>query len=129
MKTKKKKKRWRCITESVRMYPALPLLNRECTLDYKIPGSGLTIKKGTPIIISLIGMMRDAVNFAEPMKFMPERFLETNSYHNPTAYIPFGDGPRACIGSYINWNFSKTHNTYIYLYMLMHHIHKILYYN
>lgn len=86
------------------MYPALPLLNRECTLDYIIPGTELTIKKGTPIIISLIGMMRDAANFAEPMKFMPERFLETNRYHNPTAYIPFGDGPRACIGSYTNWN-------------------------
>lgn len=83
------------------MYPALPLLNRECTADYRIPNSGLTIKKGTPIIISLIGLMRDATYFAEPMKFMPERYLETNEYYNPKAYIPFGDGPRACIGMLI----------------------------
>lgn len=78
----------------------MPILNRECTVDYTIPNTQFTIKKGTPIIISLFGMMRDPVNFPEPMKFMPERFLETNRNYNATAYIPFGDGPRACIGAY-----------------------------
>lgn len=84
----------------MRKYPALPILNRECTIDYQIPNSHLTIQKGTPIIISLFGMMRDPEHFPEPMKFIPERFLETNRNYNPNAYIPFGDGPRACIGMY-----------------------------
>lgn len=56
------------------------------------------IKEGTPIIISHLGLMRDAKNFPEPDKFMPDRFSEDNPIYNPNAFIPFGDGPRTCIG-------------------------------
>lgn len=86
------------LLESVRKYPTLPLLNRICTKDYQVPNSDLKIEKGTPIIISLLGMLRDPEYFPEPMKFLPERYKEGNKRYNPTAFIPFGDGPRACIG-------------------------------
>lgn len=83
--------------ESIRKYPALPILNRECTEDYKIPNSDLTIRKGTAIVISLMGQMRDEKYFPNALKFIPERYLDEN--YNATAYIPFGSGPRICIGA------------------------------
>lgn len=87
-----------CTMETTRKYPGLPILNRECTQDYAIPDTKLTIKKGTPIIISLFGMHRDAEYFPDPMRYDPERFLEENMNYNPVAYMPFGEGPRMCIG-------------------------------
>lgn len=87
-----------CILETVRKYPTLPFLNRICTVDYKVPNSKYTIKKGTPIIISLMGMGRDPNYFPDPEKFIPERFAEDDKNFNEKAMIPFGDGPRACVG-------------------------------
>lgn len=84
--------------ETLRKYPTLPFLNRVCTKDYPIPNTDLVIKEGTPIIISHLGMMRDAKNFPEPNEFMPDRFSEENPNYNPAAFIPFGDGPRTCSG-------------------------------
>lgn len=87
----------KCIMETIRKYPALPILNRQCTLDFPIPGTDKVIKKGTPIIISLFGIQRDAEYFPEPLKYDPERFTEETKNYNPVAYMPFGEGPRHCI--------------------------------
>lgn len=86
------------ISEILRKYPTLPFLNRVCTKDYPIPNSDLTITEGTPIIISHFGLMRDENNFPEPDRFWPDRFADDNQQYNPAAFIPFGDGPRTCIG-------------------------------
>lgn len=76
------------------------MLNRICTQDYAIPNSKFTIEKGTPIIMSLFGLLRDENNFPSPIKYIPERFLDDNKHFNENAYnIPFGDGPRYCIGA------------------------------
>lgn len=83
----------------MRKYPTLPFLNRICTKDYKIPDMDLTIPNGTPIIISLLGIMRDPKNFPHPEQFLPDRYDEENPKYNPSAFIPFGDGPRSCIGN------------------------------
>lgn len=85
-------------TETVRKYPTLPLLNRVCTKDFEIPGTGHVITEGTAILVSLMGTLRDAQNFPDPMAYRPERFSEQPAQYNADAYIPFGDGPRACIG-------------------------------
>lgn len=86
--------------ESVRKYPTLPFLNRFSTKEYPIGKLGLTIPKGTPVVISLLGLMRDPENFPNPDNFWPDRFSEDNPKFNPAAYLPFGDGPRACIGRF-----------------------------
>ncbi|XP_037951261.1 probable cytochrome P450 6d4, partial [Teleopsis dalmanni] len=86
-----------CVMETVRKYPGLPILNRECTEDYQIPNSKMVIKKGTGIIISLFGIHRDPEYFPDPLRYDPERFLEENMNYNPVAYMPFGEGPRHCI--------------------------------
>ncbi|XP_055847697.1 uncharacterized protein LOC129913173 [Episyrphus balteatus] len=86
-----------CFMETIRKYPGLPILNRECTKDFKIPDSDKIIEKGTPIVISLFGIQRDPEYFPDPLKYDPERFLETSQNYNPVAYMPFGEGPRHCI--------------------------------
>ncbi|XP_031639015.1 probable cytochrome P450 6d4 [Contarinia nasturtii] len=87
-----------CVKESVRKYPTLPFLNRICTKDYRIESVGLTVPKGTAIAISILGLMRDPEYFPDPQNFMPDRFSADKPMFNPDAFIPFGEGPRACIG-------------------------------
>ncbi|EDV93021.1 GH19082 [Drosophila grimshawi] len=86
-----------CLQESLRKYPGLPMLNRECTEDYTIPDTNHVIKKGTPVVISLHGIHRDPEYFPDPDKYDPYRFAEETKNYNPIAYMPFGEGPRICI--------------------------------
>jgi cytochrome P450 family 6 len=89
-----------CIQETLRKYPALPILNRICTKDYVIPGSSYTIREGTAIIISLLGQHRDPAYFPDPESYNPDRFAKENPNYVADAYIPFGVEPRNCIGLY-----------------------------
>jgi len=63
-----------------------------------VPDSKLVIKKGTPVLISLLGMHLDSEYFPDPLSYQPERYLEENKDFNQAAYMPFGEGPRMCIG-------------------------------
>lgn len=83
-----------CVKETLRKYPGLPLLNRECTKDYLIPGTEFTIKKGTAIVISLLGIHRDEQLFLDAQRYNPDRFESAD--FNSKAYLPFGMGPRNC---------------------------------
>ncbi|KAL9699478.1 hypothetical protein quinque_002919 [Culex quinquefasciatus] len=85
-----------CIDETLRKYPAVPFLNRECTKDYVIPGTSSTVEKGTTVIIPVLGLQHDPEFYSEPQKFIPERFSEEATTDKP--YLPFGTGPRVCIG-------------------------------
>lgn len=87
------------LLETLRLYPAIPILNRICSHDYEIPDSGKTIEKGTAIVISLLGAQRDPKYYPNPDEFMPERFRANQSRNSENGiYCPFGDGPRICIG-------------------------------
>ncbi|XP_037902661.1 probable cytochrome P450 6d5 isoform X2 [Hermetia illucens] len=86
------------IQEAARKYPALPVLNRICTKPFRIPDSDIVIEKETQLIISVLGFHRDPKYFPNPMKFDPEQFRDGSKAFNTNAYIPFGDGPRTCIG-------------------------------
>ncbi|XP_067616328.1 probable cytochrome P450 6d4 [Eurosta solidaginis] len=88
-----------CLQETNRKYP-LPFLNRECTQDYTIPGTKYVIEKGTPVVIPLLGIHRDAEYYPNPMAYDPDRFtpLSPNYNGNANAYIPYGAGPSQCVG-------------------------------
>lgn len=85
-------------SETLRKYPALPLLNRECTKAYKIPGTNFIIEKGTTALIPILGLQMDPKYYPNPETFNPERFMVDGVSFNERPYLPFGDGPRACIG-------------------------------
>lgn len=90
-----------CIDETMRKYPINPILVRECTTEYKITGSDLIITKGTSVFIPVLGLHRDSETYDNPMQFKPERFLNSSTgseKSNGLFYLPFGDGPRNCIG-------------------------------
>lgn len=84
----------KCLNETLRKYPIVPVLNRVCDRDYKIDGTSLFIPAGTSIVIPLFGIQRDAQIFENPLNFNPNRELSEDSL-----VIPFGIGQRACIGT------------------------------
>ncbi|XP_049831039.1 cytochrome P450 6k1-like [Schistocerca gregaria] len=87
------------VSETLRKYPIVPILNRECGVDYKFAGSNMVIPKGTPVMISVFGLHRDPEHYPDPERFDPERFTEeAKAKRHPYVYIPFGEGPRNCIG-------------------------------
>lgn len=84
------------IMEVLRLYPpAYALFLRRATCDVAMPG--FTIRKGDLVQITPYAMHRDPRWFAEPERFDPARFLDREATL-PKAYLPFGNGPRICIG-------------------------------
>lgn len=67
--------------------------------DYQVPNSKYVIEKGTSIAIPVYSIHHDPAYYEEPNVFNPERFKasECEKRHS-CAYLPFGDGPRNCIG-------------------------------
>lgn len=86
-------------SETLRKYPILATLDRVVTKDYQLPGEDILLKKGTKVFISLKGIHNDPKYYPDPDKFDPERFSQENKVNrHPCAYMPFGEGPRICIG-------------------------------
>ncbi|CAG2176887.1 unnamed protein product, partial [Oppiella nova] len=84
------------ISETLRLAPSLTRVQREALQDYKLGNTGITVPKGTSIEILPYALHRDPKYWPNPNDFIPDRFLEPT--HHPYAYLPFGAGPRVCIG-------------------------------
>ncbi|XP_052900110.1 probable cytochrome P450 9f2 isoform X2 [Anopheles moucheti] len=91
------------VSESLRLWPPAPMVERYCTRDYTFDdGEGLRFKieKGRTVMVPVAGLHSDPQYFPDPKRFDPERFSEENRHNiNPGVYLPFGVGPRNCIGS------------------------------
>ncbi|MGG4266800.1 cytochrome P450 [Peribacillus simplex] len=87
------------IQETLRMYPPIYILSREADEDVEI--GEYHFKKGDMILISSYVMQHNPNYFEQPESFIPERF-ENNFLKNLPmfAYLPFGGGPRVCIGNH-----------------------------
>ena len=74
-------------------------MSRICTKNYTVPGTNLVIEKGTAVLIPVMGIHHDPEYYPNPEKFDPERFSDVNKKERHScAFIPFGEGPRICIG-------------------------------
>jgi cytochrome P450 len=86
------------VTEAIRLYPPVWGFGREAVGDFDI--GGYTISKGTTVIISPWVLHRHPHHFERPLEFRPERWSGDLARQLPRfAYIPFGGGPRICIGN------------------------------
>lgn len=85
--------------ETFRKYPAVENLQRIAEQDYKVPGTKHVIEKGTSVVIPVYGLHHDPDIYPNPEQFIPERFTEENiKKRHQFTFLPFGEGPRVCIG-------------------------------
>ncbi|XP_018785106.1 PREDICTED: cytochrome P450 6g1-like [Bactrocera latifrons] len=102
------------VDEILRLYPSLPFLGREHLpkegekpFDLK-PYYDYTVPVGMHLYIPIFGIQRDPEFWPNPDTFDPERFnAENKKTHKPMSYLPFGSGPRNCIGGRIGLLQSK----------------------
>ncbi|CAG9132853.1 unnamed protein product [Plutella xylostella] len=85
--------------ETMRKYPPMRALFRRCNKEYRLPDSDLLIDEGTLVFVPVQGIQMDPDIFPEPDKFDPDRFLPENKANmHPCHWMPFGAGPRKCLG-------------------------------
>lgn len=108
------------ICESLRKWPPVGLADRICVKDYVYDdgnGKKFQIEEGVSILIPTYGLHRDEQFYPNPEKFDPERFSDDNKKNIlPGSYLPFGIGPRNCIGS----RFALMEVKAILYYLLLH---------
>jgi len=85
------------VSETLRYYPPAMRTERCCTKPYIL--NGIAISENMIVGIPIYAIHHDERYYSNPEKFDPERFsTENKAQRNPMAYIPFGVGPRNCIG-------------------------------
>ena len=86
------------IEEAMRLYPPVPILSRAAIADDRI--GDLKIPARSIVTVAPYVLHRHRTLWDEPDSFMPERFLpERRQAIDRFAYLPFGAGPRVCIGA------------------------------
>ncbi|XP_045397327.1 cytochrome P450 3A4-like [Lemur catta] len=85
------------VNETLRLFPIAARIERVCKKDFEF--KGVFIPKGVVVIIPTHALHRDPKYWPEPEEFRPERFSKKNKDNiDPYIYLPFGAGPRNCIG-------------------------------
>lgn len=85
--------------ETLRLYSPVGQLFRVAQNDYKVLGTDLVIEKGIAFFIPVHAIHHDSKYYYDPERFNPDRFTQEEIKKRPQfTFLPFGDGPRNCIG-------------------------------
>ncbi|MDJ0755235.1 MAG: cytochrome P450 [Ardenticatenaceae bacterium] len=88
----------RILKEALRLYPPAWFISRNAIGDDEI--GGYSIPAGSLVSASVFLAHRHPEFWPDPLKFDPDRFLPEREKNRPRyAYLPFGGGPRLCIGN------------------------------
>ncbi|RFP87424.1 cytochrome P450 [Rhodobacteraceae bacterium 63075] len=82
------------IDEALRLYPPASVISRTAQADDTL--AGREVRKGDTVMIPIYALHRNALLWDAPDAFRPDRFAQKPDRY---AYLPFGDGPRICIGA------------------------------
>ncbi|KAL4222985.1 Thromboxane-A synthase [Mactra antiquata] len=87
------------INETLRMYPPVGRMDRAVGVEEGVQINGYSFPSGTSVGFSIYMMHHNKKYFPEPDAFKPERFsAEEKAKRDPIVFMPFGHGPRNCIG-------------------------------
>jgi cytochrome P450 len=85
------------IQEALRLYPPFWMIDRMAVADDR--AGDMMIPRGSTVIVFVHGVHHASRYWQDPERFDPERFTKTSEKsHTPFTYLPFGGGPRGCIG-------------------------------
>ena len=88
----------RQVSEAMRLYPPAPIISREVTSEFTV--GSYTIPAGTVIYVPIYAVHHHADIWEDPQVFDPDRFEhEAARSRHRYAFMPFGAGPRVCIGN------------------------------
>ncbi|CAG2181459.1 unnamed protein product, partial [Oppiella nova] len=87
------------LSETLRLHTPAPKLTRIAAREYKLGDTGITIPKGMTVEVPVYAIHRSPKYYHNPDQFEPDRFFQEHK-HNliPYTYLPFGGGPRFCVG-------------------------------
>jgi cytochrome P450 len=86
------------LEEALRLYPPAHTIARQADRDVEI--GGVPIPKGAIVTVSVVAMQRRAAYWDDPLAFRLDRFLSGDRKARRLGYLPFGAGPRVCIGNH-----------------------------
>ena len=87
------------ISETLRMHSPFMRVGRRTMSDYTLGNTGISIKKFEQVEIPIYAIHMSEEFYPDPQKFDPDRFMsERRRQLIPYTYLPFGGGPRNCIG-------------------------------
>jgi len=85
------------ILEALRLYPPFWMIDRMAVADDRV--GDVVIPRGSMVIVYVYGAHHAQRSWPDPERFDPERFAKANEkLHTPFTHLPFGAGPRGCIG-------------------------------
>uniref|UniRef100_A0A182JAM5 Uncharacterized protein n=1 Tax=Anopheles atroparvus TaxID=41427 RepID=A0A182JAM5_ANOAO len=94
------------LNEALRLWPPAAFLSKVCTVPTELElddsGRKVAIERGIPVMLPLWQIQRDQEYFEDAERFNPDRFAPevggTKAYREKGCFVPFGDGPRQCLG-------------------------------
>lgn len=89
----------RCLMETLRMFPPVPIIARHLKQDITLPSCGKQVPAGTTVVVATYKLHRRPDVYPNPTKFDPDNFLpEKSANRHYYAFVPFSAGPRSCVG-------------------------------